>query len=128
MVLWINSTKGNNIWQQRNQIKAKRGEFLFEKETQENIPVTLSHNLIAEPDCLIAIADLTEIKKEFENDYTKLQTKSEKISNQEELISLYHQNMFVQHMKTKNSVQDHLSYLKNVQLQQLQMVKLKYIH
>ena len=64
-----------------NQIKAKRGEFLFEKETQENIPVTLSHNLIAEPDCLIAIADLTEIKKEFENDYTKLQTKSEKIDS-----------------------------------------------
>ena len=68
--------EGNVYNKSINKVEAKRYEFLFEKEMFENKEIHLNQNLIAEPDCLIAIIDYSVFKNELGGDIVNIQKKS----------------------------------------------------
>ena len=57
-------------------IEAKRYEFLYEDEIFENKPIQLTHDLIAEPDCVLAEIDLDKFQEILGGNLEKIQKTS----------------------------------------------------
>ena len=77
--------EGNVYNKSINKVEAKRYEFLFEKEMFENKEIHLNQNLIAEPDCLIAIIDYSVFKNELGGDIVNIQKKSNQLNTFENI-------------------------------------------
>ena len=68
--------EGNIIDKTINKIEAKRYEILFEKQLFEGSEETIKHDLLAEPDCLLAEIDFEKFKESLGGDLNIAQTKS----------------------------------------------------
>ena len=68
--------EGNIIDKTINKIEAKRYEILFEKQLFEGSGETIKHDLLAEPDCLLAEIDFEKFKESLGGDLNIAQTKS----------------------------------------------------
>jgi CRP-like cAMP-binding protein len=55
--------EGNIVNKKTGYVDAKRYEFLYEEEMYKNESITLTHDLIADPDCILAEIDLNKFKK-----------------------------------------------------------------
>ena len=64
-----------------NKFEAKRYEFLYPEQINKNIEITLKHDLIAEPDCLLAEIDNSEIISILGGNLQTIQKKSETYKN-----------------------------------------------
>ena len=90
----------------RNQIKAKRNEILFEKEISNNETIILQNNLIAEPDCLLAVIDYSKMKNELGGDLKSIKTISEQKASIENInlfknLSENKKEFLQQHLQTE---------------------------
>ena len=77
--------EGNIYAKTINKIKAKRYEFLFEEEMINNKEIILQYNLIAEPDCMIAVIDYNLFKNVLGGDINNIQNESNKIQSLENI-------------------------------------------
>ena len=64
-----------------NKFEAKRYEFLYPDQMNKNTEITLKHDLIAEPDCLLAEIDNSEIISILGGNLQTIQKKSETYKN-----------------------------------------------
>ena len=64
-----------------NKFEAKRYEFLYPEQMNKNEEFTLKQDLIAEPDCLLAEIDTTEINSILGGNLQTIQKKSETYKN-----------------------------------------------
>jgi len=64
-----------------NKFEAKRYEFLYPEQMYKNIKITLKQDLIAEPDCLLAEIDNSEINSILGGNLQTIQKKSETYKN-----------------------------------------------
>jgi cGMP-dependent protein kinase len=64
-----------------NKFEAKRYEFLYPEQMNKNEDFTLKQDLIAEPDCLLAEIDTTEINSILGGNLQTIQKKSETYKN-----------------------------------------------
>ena len=80
--------EGNIYDKKINAIKASRNEILFEHELYENKDGIIVNNLIAEPDCMVALLDYKIFKDKLGGDMRAIQSKSEQI------VSFDNINMF----------------------------------
>ena len=68
--------EGNIVDKTINKVEAKRYEILFEKELVNGSKDAIKHDLIAEPDCVLAEIDFDKFKETIGGDLKTAQTKS----------------------------------------------------
>ena len=68
--------EGNIIDKTINKVEAKRYEILFEKQLYEGNEELIKHDLLAEPDCVLAEIDFSKFKELLGGDIKTAQTKS----------------------------------------------------
>ena len=68
--------EGNIVNKTINKIEAKRYEILFEKKLAEGSNDLIKHDLLADPDCILAEIDYEKFKAELGGDLQTAQTKS----------------------------------------------------
>ena len=66
-------------------IEAKRYEFLYEEEMYENKAITLNHDLIADPDCILAEIGLDKFQEVLGGNIDKIQKQAVEKSNFENI-------------------------------------------
>jgi len=66
-------------------IEAKRYEFLYEEEMYENKAITLNHDLIADPDCILAEIGLDKFQEVLGGNIEKIQKQALEKSNFENI-------------------------------------------
>ena len=68
--------EGNIVDKTINKVEAKRYEILFEKELVNGSNESIKHDLLAEPDCMLAEIDFDKFKETIGGDLKTAQTKS----------------------------------------------------
>ena len=68
--------EGNIVDKTINKVEAKRYEILFEKELVNGSKDAIKHDLVAEPDCVLAEIDFDKFKETIGGDLKTAQTKS----------------------------------------------------
>jgi len=68
--------EGNIVDKTINKVEAKRYEILFEKELVNGSKESIKHDLLAEPDCMLAEIDFDKFKETIGGDLKTAQTKS----------------------------------------------------
>jgi len=68
--------EGNIVDKTINKVEAKRYEILFEKELVNGSSESIKHDLLAEPDCMLAEIDFDKFKETIGGDLKTAQTKS----------------------------------------------------
>ena len=77
--------EGNIINKKTGYVDAKRYEFLYEEEMYKNESITLTHDLIADPDCILAEIDLNKFQEVLGGNLENIQKKSIEKSNFENI-------------------------------------------
>ena len=73
--------EGNIVDKTINKTEAKRYEILFEKQLVEGSEELIKHDLIAEPDCVLAEIDFEKFKEELGGDLKTAHTKSNQLKS-----------------------------------------------
>ena len=73
--------EGNIIDKVINKIEAKRYEILYEDQLVNNSTGSIKHDLLAEPDCILAEIDYTKFKELIGGDLKTAQTKSNQLKS-----------------------------------------------
>ena len=73
--------EGNIIDKTINKVEAKRYEILFEKQLVEGSAEVIKHDLLAEPDCILAEIDFDKFKEELGGDLNIAHTKSNQLKS-----------------------------------------------
>ena len=73
--------EGNIIDKTINKVEAKRYEILFEKQLVEGSAELIKHDLLAEPDCILAEIDFDKFKEELGGDLNIAHTKSNQLKS-----------------------------------------------
>ena len=73
--------EGNIIDKTINKVEAKRYEILFEKQLVEGSEEIIKHDLLAEPDCILAEIDFDKFKEELGGDLNIAHTKSNQLKS-----------------------------------------------
>ena len=73
--------EGNIVDKTINKTEAKRYEILFEKQLVEGSEELIKHDLIAEPDCILAEIDFEKFKEELGGDLKTAHTKSNQLKS-----------------------------------------------
>ena len=73
--------EGNIIDKTINKVEAKRYEILFEKQLVEGSEEVIKHDLLAEPDCILAEIDFDKFKEELGGDLNIAHTKSNQLKS-----------------------------------------------
>ena len=73
--------EGNIIDKTINKVEAKRYEILFEKQLVEGSEEVIKHDLLAEPDCILAEIDFDKFKQELGGDLNIAHTKSNQLKS-----------------------------------------------
>ena len=73
--------EGNIIDKVINKIEAKRYEILYEDQLVNNSKESIKHDLLAEPDCILAEIDYTKFKELIGGDLKTAQTKSNQLKS-----------------------------------------------
>jgi cGMP-dependent protein kinase len=73
--------EGNIIDKVINKIEAKRYEILYEDQLVNNGTGSIKHDLLAEPDCILAEIDYTKFKELIGGDLKTAQTKSNQLKS-----------------------------------------------
>ena len=73
--------EGNIVDKNINKVEAKRYEILFEKQLAENNNDLIKHNLLADPDCILAEIDYEQFKESIGGDLKTAQTKSNQLNS-----------------------------------------------
>ena len=73
--------EGNIIDKKINKVEAKRYEILFEKQLSEGSEESIKHDLLAEPDCVLAEIDFQKFKELMGGDLKTAQTKSNQLNS-----------------------------------------------
>ena len=73
--------EGNIIDKVINKIEAKRYEILYEDQLVNNSTASIKHDLLAEPDCILAEIDYTKFKELIGGDLKTAQTKSNQLKS-----------------------------------------------
>ena len=73
--------EGNIIDKVINKIEAKRYEILYEDKLVNNSTESIKHDLLAEPDCILAEIDYTKFKELIGGDLKTAQTKSNQLKS-----------------------------------------------
>ena len=68
--------EGNIVDKTINKVEAKRYEILFEKELVNGSKDAIKHDLVAQPDCVLAEIDFDKFKEKIGGDLKTAQTKS----------------------------------------------------
>ena len=73
--------EGNIVDKKINKVEAKRYEILFEKQLSEGSGESIKHDLLAEPDCVLAEVDFEKFKETLGGDLKTAQTKSNQLNS-----------------------------------------------
>ena len=73
--------EGNIIDKKINKVEAKRYEILFEDQLVNGSDETIKHDLLAEPDCILAEIDYSKFKELIGGDIKTAQTKSNQLNS-----------------------------------------------
>ena len=73
--------EGNIVDKKINKVEAKRYEILFEKQLSEGSEDLIKHDLLAEPDCVLAEIDFEQFKESLGGDLKTAQTKSSQLDS-----------------------------------------------
>ena len=73
--------EGNIVDQKINKVEAKRYEILYEKQLSEGSEDPIKHDLVAEPDCVLAEIDFEKFKEILGGDLKTAQTKSSQLNS-----------------------------------------------
>ena len=73
--------EGNIVDKKINKVEAKRYEILFEKQLSEGSEDLIKHDLLAEPDCVLAEIDFDQFKETLGGDLKTAQTKSSQLNS-----------------------------------------------
>ena len=73
--------EGNIVDKTINKTEAKRYEILFEKQLVEGSEELIKHDLIADPDCILAEIDFEKFKEELGGDLKTAHTKSNQLKS-----------------------------------------------
>ena len=80
--------EGNIVDKKINKVEAKRYEILYENQLSKGSKDKIKHDLLAEPDCVLAEIDFEKFKEILGGDLQTIQTKSNQL-NSFENISLF---------------------------------------
>jgi cGMP-dependent protein kinase len=73
--------EGNIVDQKINKVEAKRYEILYENQLAEGSEDPIKHDLVAEPDCVLAEIDFEKFKEILGGDLKTAQTKSSQLNS-----------------------------------------------
>ena len=73
--------EGNIVDKKINKVEAKRYEILYENQLIEGSDNLIKHDLLAEPDCVLAEIDFEKFKEALGGDLKKAQTKSNQLNS-----------------------------------------------
>jgi len=73
--------EGNIIDKKINKVEAKRYEILYEEQLVNNSEDLIKHDLLAEPDCILAEIDYSKFKELIGGDIKTAQTKSNQLNS-----------------------------------------------
>ena len=73
--------EGNIVDKKINKVEAKRYEILYENELSEGSENLIKHDLLADPDCVLAEIDFEKFKEVLGGDLKKAQTKSNQLDS-----------------------------------------------
>ena len=73
--------EGNIVDKKINKVEAKRYEILYEKQLSEGSEDLIKHDLLAEPDCVLAEIDFERFKEMLGGDLKTAQTKSNQLNS-----------------------------------------------
>ena len=73
--------EGNIIDKKINKVEAKRYEILFEEQLVQGSDEIIKHDLLAEPDCILAEIDYNKFKELIGGDIKTAQTKSNQLNS-----------------------------------------------
>ena len=73
--------EGNIVDKKINKVEAKRYEILYENQLSEGSDASIKHDLLAEPDCVLAEIDFDKFKEALGGDLKTAQTKSNQLNS-----------------------------------------------
>ena len=73
--------EGNIVDKKINKVEAKRYQILYENELSEGSEDLIKHDLLAEPDCVLAEIDFEKFKEILGGDLKTAQTKSNQLNS-----------------------------------------------
>ena len=73
--------EGNIVDKIINKVEAKRYEILYENQLSEGSDASIKHDLLAEPDCVLAEIDFDKFKEALGGDLKTAQTKSNQLNS-----------------------------------------------
>ena len=73
--------EGNIVDKKINKVEAKRYEILYENQLSEGSDASIKHDLLAEPDCVLAEIDFDKFKEALGGDLKAAQTKSNQLNS-----------------------------------------------
>ena len=73
--------EGNIVDKKINKVEAKRYEILYENQLSEGSDASIKHDLLAEPDCVLAEIDFDKFREALGGDLKTAQTKSNQLNS-----------------------------------------------